>query len=519
PKEKIIEKIEKLAEYGFLIYNKDKIPNIKVNPCFLASLVTYFSKLQGSELSVTQLYYYFVYSLLFTSALSESQMQLLKELSKYQEIKDPVALIEFLKRERSSPQKLKNYNYRVLEALAKILENKSSILKRRSILLDQYLAECLKINCIKQKNGLIELNNQIMKRLNTDEIVYYFNLSVKSDRYDSYVLYLLDTYRIRRVATEFRKLRDITPIDNDKKRKLLEQYLFEKNDDDIHLFAEVALYAYNIPANEMLNRVEGFRAGTRFYAFLRGSEELSSEQRKRFLEEMTKEMQKEPLKDIKTISNDILSRRREQIRRNVTVNPLEERIQQKLIEKRIIFFGGTSKQADVYLMSFLNEIGLKVIDAPEARGEDFVIPLKSGGVVAIVCRASPISFEAQRMMGHSLQFVLGWDSNREEFYLKPHLHHIAIVGGGRWDKKWVSILYSLFDRVYSGNEIDCMMDYLISLEPITFDNWPNSDYNTVLEKLRKRITGKIIDVRDLPKIIEDLKKEDLKKQAKIADFL
>lgn len=123
------------------------------------------------------------------------------------------------------------------------------------------------------------------------------------------------------------------------------------------------------------------------------------------------------------------------------------------------------------------------------------------------------------MMGHSLQFVLGWDSNREEFYLKPHLHHIAIVGGGRWDKKWVSILYSLFDRVYSGNEIDCMMDYLISLEPITFDNWPNSDYNTVLEKLRKRITGKIIDVRDLPKIIEDLKKEDLKKQAKIADFL
>ena len=150
----------------------------------------------------------------------------------------------------------------------------------------------------------------------------------------------------------------------------------------------------------------------------------------------------------------------------------------------------------------MNEIGLKVLDAPDLRGEDFVIPLENRKAIVIVCRASPISFEAQRMMGHSLQFVLGWDKKNNSFYLKPHSYHVAVCSGKTWDKNWISILYALFNKVYSGDEISELVNYVTSLNPLKADSF-NCDYSTLMDILKRNTSGNIIDLEKIPKIIEE----------------
>ena len=180
----------------------------------------------------------------------------------------------------------------------------------------------------------------------------------------------------------------------------------------------------------------------------------------------------------------------------------KERIQQKLIENKIIFLGGTKTQADVYLTSFLNEMGLKVLEAPDLRGEDFIVPLMDGRAITIVCRASPISFEAQRMMGHSLQFVIGWDDKKEEFVIKKDMCHIAVVGGQKWRKDWISILLSLYDVVFDGEEITEFINYVEKMNPIKPGRSIEFDYDTMLNKIASMVRGKLINLKEIQKIIK-----------------
>jgi hypothetical protein len=245
--------------------------------------------------------------------------------------------------------------------------------------------------------------------------------------------------------------------------KLME--VIEKADENgIRIFFEVAIYAVGESSTTVRNITETAVASTGIWAFLRGDRNLSTsvkESISRFFNE-----RRVLYHNWETISEEILKKRIQQIKRNSRINVLEEIVFAGLSQAKLIFLGTPEKQGDVYLRSMLNEVGLKCSISSsngsrvEKRGEDFVVPTERGTCIAIQCRASPQSYEARRMAGHSLQFYVEWKNDR--WVLRGNLVHVAIVDGN-WKKEWVeNLLDAGYDKVFSADEINQLLEYLKS---------------------------------------------------------
>jgi hypothetical protein len=439
----------------------DKNSFLEVNPEIIAVLVKNIENMKGTQCTRDDLIMEFAYKPILPK-LSKAQLQVLQKVKDVHLLSDGIDKIldTIYGQIQESNGKFGEYDLKVskptLRALYNILKNRKSLIKRREKILSDLLSVLSKNKLISEDSGRVQVKGSI--EVNQDWYLFLHNLTTRTDLFDPYVLFLNKEYREGSVANAWSELMQVWRTD-----KLME--VIEKADENgIRIFFEVAIYAVGESSTTVRNITETAVASTGIWAFLRGDRNLSTsvkESISRFFNE-----RRVLYHNWETISEEILKKRIQQIKRNSRINVLEEIVFAGLSQAKLIFLGTPEKQGDVYLRSMLNEVGLKCSISSsngsrvEKRGEDFVVPTERGTCIAIQCRASPQSYEARRMAGHSLQFYVEWKNDR--WVLRGNLVHVAIVDGN-WKKEWVeNLLDAGYDKVFSADEINQLLEYLKS---------------------------------------------------------
>lgn len=428
---------------------------LKVNPEVILVLIKNIERVKGTFCTIDDLIVEFAYKSI-TAKLSIPQFKAFQEMKNKHLLLDGIEkvldIINQQIRKKSDERVLKAPKSTLL-ALYNILKNRKNIIKRREEILFRLRTFLSSKGFISEESGNIKVERDV----NIDQTRYIFlhNLTSRTDLFDPYILYLNKKYRENLVFDAWTKLKSMWGTD-----KFIE--LIEKRDENgIRIFFEVAIYAIGESSTTVRNIVETAVASTGIWAYSRGDRDLPQTV-KQSIDKFFKG--REITSRWKTVAEEILKKRIQQIKRNSRINVLEEIVFAGLSQSKFIFLGTPERQGDVYLRSMLSEIGLRCfissssISRVEKRGEDFVVPTKHGLCIAIQCRASPQSYEARRMAGHSLQFYAQWKDDK--WTLRKNLVHIAVVDGN-WRKEWVeNLLDAGYDKVFSADEIDQLIEYL-----------------------------------------------------------
>jgi hypothetical protein len=435
----------------------DKNSLLEVNPEIIAVLIKSIENMKSTQCTRNDLIAEFVYKSILAK-LTRNQFQALKEFKDANLLIDGIDKVLSVIYQQIQEKKGKNVlraSTTTLRALYNILRNRKSPIKRREEILSDLLSLLSKNKLISEDSGKMQVKGDI--KIDQNRYLFLHNLTSRTDLFDPYVLFLNKEYRESSVANAWSELMRVWGTE-----KLIE--VIEKQDENgIRAFFEVAIYAVGESPTTVRNIAETAVASTGIWAFLRGDKDLPYSVKKsinKFFNE-----RKVLSQNWKTVSEEILKKRIQQIKRNSRINVLEEMVFTRLSQAKFIFIGTPERQGDVYLRSMLSEVGLKCfISSPtrrvEKRGEDFVVPTERGVCIAIQCRASPQSYEARRMAGHSLQFYVEWKNDK--WILQKNLVHIAVVDGN-WRKEWVeNLLDAGYDKVFSADEIDKLVEYLES---------------------------------------------------------
>jgi len=455
---------------------------LEVNPEIILVLIKSVERMKGAPCTKDDLIAEFAYKSI-VAKLSKAQFQALQEIKNNHLLingVDKVLDIIYRQIQKERNDQILSVSKPTLKALYSILRNRKNIIKRREDILSNFFTVLSKKGLISEESG----NIKVVRDVKIDQTRYIFlhNLTSRTDLFDPYVLFLNKEYREKSIINAWTKLMRAWETD-----KLIE--IMEKHDDNgIRIFFEVAIYAVGESPTTIRNVVETAVASTGIWAFLRGDKDLPYSV-KQSINKFFRE--RKIISKWKFISEEILKKRIQQIKRNSRINVLEEIVFTGLSQARFIFLGTPERQGDVYLRSMLSEVGLKYfISSPtggreEKRGEDFVIPTDRGLCIAIQCRASPQSYEARRMAGHSLQFDVKWKDDK--WILRKNLIHIAVVDGN-WRKEWVeNLLDAGYDKVFSADEIDQLVEYLESKGAMKSSS---PEYSEELRELQSHFAAK-----------------------------
>ncbi len=450
----------------------EKNSMLEVNPEIAAVLIKSIENMKGGPCTHDDLVAEFAYKMIVPK-LSKAQLQALEEMGrKHLLAKGIDNVLETIQELIRGNSRILRITKSTLKSLYDVLKNRRYIIKRREEILSKFLS-------ILDKEGIIDRDSifiRVVKDVKVDQNKYIFlhNLTSRTDLYDPYVLFLNKEYRERIVKNAYSKLKEVWRTNS------LLQVIEKQEENGLRIFFEVAIYAVGETPTTIRNVTETAVASTGIWAFLRGDKDLPSEV-KQSINEFFKS--RKIINDWKTISEEIFRKRIQQIKRNSRINILEELVYYSLLQAGFIFLGTPETQGDVYLRSMLSEVGLKCFISSstggkvEKRGEDFVVPTSSGVCIAIQCRASPQSYEARRMAGHSLQFVVKWVDNK--WVLRENLLHVAVVDGS-WKEEWIeNLLDAGYDIVFSAEEVDKLVEYLEKRGAIKLQS---SEY---LKKLRE----------------------------------
>jgi len=435
----------------------EKNSMLEVNPEIVAVLIKNIENMKGEPCTHDDLVAEFAYKMIVPK-LSKAQFQALEEMKRKHLLAKGIdnvleTIQELIRGNSRGNSRILKITKPTLKSLYDVLKNRKGVIKRREEILSKFLS-------ILDEEGVIDRDSmfiRVIKDVKVDQNKYIFlhNLTSRTDLYDPYVLFLNREYRESIVKKAYFKLKEVWGTNS------LSQVIEKQEENGIRIFFEVAIYAAGETPTTIRNIAETAVASTGIWAFLRGDKDLPSGV-KQSINEFFKS--RKIINDWKTISEEILRKRIQQVKRNSRINILEELVYYSLLQAGFIFLGTPETQGDVYLRSMLSEIGLKCFISSstggkvEKRGEDFVVPTSSGVCIAIQCRASPQSYEARRMAGHSLQFVVKWEDNK--WVLRKNLLHVAVVDGN-WREEWIeNLLDAGYDMVFSAEEVDKLVEYL-----------------------------------------------------------
>ncbi len=299
---------------------------------------------------------------------------------------------------------------------------------------------------------------------------------------------------IEEIVSGLNTIMTITNIDE--RLNALKTFILERNSYSLRTNAIIASYWCELTAKEIENEIDTGRAATGIHAFMRGAP-ASAESEEYISNGLAKMIEKKKNMTHPTNENlheAIIDKRVQQIKRNIKLNILEEQVRLHLEDEHIPFFGGPSRCSDAPLAGLYGSLDLHMpVGRSSLRGEDFIIPLSNGKWILIACRASPQSYEAQRMGGHSLQFIVHW--NGCDFELDDNYVHCAIVDG-RWKGEWIGVLRgSVFEKVYSGKQMPEFVEWLCSLEALYVED--EDEYKSLMNDMsRYQTDNRPVDCED-----------------------
>jgi len=467
--------------------------SLRMNPEIVIPVAKQFCE---KKLSLDVLTKDFVYSILL-SKLSSSQAEVLDNLAKKCILADGIDRVKKVLASESS---------RSAEILLAKIVDHEVILRRRAERLEQFLSELVRVKTIEINDRDVVLQKQ--PTLDEGLVLFYHNINKRSNILDSYVLHLIKGYRDNIVERSY----ELFCLSKEKGK--LAEDVGRIDGEGVRIFAEVAIFAVDIPVKTLRNIIEEDQtAGTVTFAFLRGDTELPRNMSKRLIDVL----ERRPIvHKAERVSEEILARRIQQVKRNPRTNVLEERLYTYLKTSNLVFLGCPEEQSDVYLQSVLSSIGLNVGEKGEIkRGEDFIIPTSTGKLIVVACRASPQSYEARRMCGHSLQFCFEWDERKKEWIAHRNILHVAILDGA-WSRKWVeNMLNSVFDKVFKSDELDELIRFARNEGAIEYTK---GDYEELIRYVINEFRRKELNPATLP---GEIKKQVLRfgGSSRLTEFL